>query len=238
MRLLLTGFVLLMGLISFAQNDLPNDESFIFHIKKAKGKITLDGKIDEPDWQTAATAAQFKQNFPFDTSLAKMQTIARATFDDQFLYVSAVCYQPHKYTVQSLRRDYPNSSSDIFFVSLDPFRDKLNGFYFSCTPYGVQKEALIFTGAGGVDNNIDWDNKWYCEATQYDDHFIIEIAIPFKTLRYKLKSEGTNEWNINFCRYTHTFNERSSWASIPRNFRMIDLNFSGKIVWDDAHPSP
>src|SRR5512138_2972391 len=103
MRLLLLSFFLLLGFSSLAQNEFSNDEGFVFHIKKAKGKITLDGKIDEPDWQTAATATQFKQNFPFDTSQAKMQTIARATFDDQFLYVSGVCYQPHKYTVQSLR---------------------------------------------------------------------------------------------------------------------------------------
>ena len=237
MKPLLILSFLLIGSFSIAQDEFSNDEGFIFHIKKAKSKIVIDGKIDEADWQSSFTATQFKQNFPFDSSLATMQTIARATFDDQFLYIAAVCYQPHKYTVQSLRRDYPNSSSDIFFVTLDPFRDKLNGFYFSCTPYGVQKEALIFTGAGGVDNNIDWDNKWYCEATQYEDHFIIEIAIPFKTLRYKL-NQGQNEWNINFCRYSHTFNERSSWAPIPRNFRMIDLNFSGKLVWDDAPPSP
>ena len=114
-----------------AQNGSPNDGNFTYHIKKATGKIIVDGKIDETDWQTVNAADHFIQNYPFDSSQARMQTIARATFDDQFLYISAVCYQPHKYTVQSLRRDFPNSSSDIFFVSLDPFRDKLNGFYFA-----------------------------------------------------------------------------------------------------------
>ena len=227
-----------VGIFLPAQNGASNDGIFTYHIKKAKGKIVLDGNIDEADWQGAATADNFIQNFPSDTSHAEMKTIARATFDDQFLYISGVCYQPHKYTVQSLRRDFPNSSSDIFFVSIDPFRDKLNGFYFAVTPYGVQKEALLFTGSGGVDNNIDWDNKWYCKATRLDDKFIVEMAIPFKTLRYKLTTSGINEWDINFCRYTHTFNERSSWAPIPRNFRMIELTFSGKLIWDDAPPTP
>ena len=221
-----------------AQHEFSNDGKYVLHIKKATGKIIIDGKLDEADWQAAAPLTNFKQNYPSDTSQAGMQTIARASFDDQFLYISGVCYQPHKYTVQSLRRDFPNSSSDIFFVSVDPFRDKLNGFYFASTPYGVQKEALIFTGSGGVDNNIDWDNKWYCNATREDDKFIIEMAIPFKTLRYKLNTTGINEWDINFCRYSHTFNERSSWAPIPKNFRLIELNFSGKMVWDDPPPSP
>jgi hypothetical protein len=64
------------------------------------------------------------------------------------------------------------------------------------------------------------------------------MAIPFKTLRYKLNPNGKNEWNINVCRYNHTFNERSSWSPIPRNFRMIDLAFSGKMIWDDEPPAP
>ncbi len=238
MRIFLFFSFLLFTSALPAQNNLSNDEQFIIHIKKATGKIIIDGKTDEPDWQIAMPAGKFHQNFPSDTSQAGMQTEAKVLFDDQFLYVSAVCYQPKKYVVQSLRRDYPNTSSDIFFVTIDPFRDKLNGFYFAVTPYGVQKEATIYTGSGGADNNIDWDNKWYCEATRYDDRFIVELAIPFKTLRYKLNATGQNEWDINFCRYTHGFNERSSWAPIPKNFRMIDLNFSGKLIWDDAPPSP
>ena len=221
-----------------AQNAGFNDESYTLQIRKAKGKIIVDGKLDEADWESAMPVKNFQQNFPSDTTAAKMQTISKVTFDDNFLYVSAVCFQPNKYTVQSLRRDFPNSSSDIFFVTLDPFRDKLNGFYFAVTPYGVQKEALIFTGSEGPDNNIDWDNKWFCKATRYDDRFIVEIAIPFKTLRYKLSATGKNEWNMNFCRYTHTYNERSSWAPIPKTFRMVDLSFSGKMIWEDAPPSP
>jgi hypothetical protein len=221
-----------------AQNEFSNDVKYVLHIKKATSKIVIDGKLDETDWQTATPVTNFKQNLPSDTSQAEMQTIARVTFDDQFIYVSGVCYQPHKYTVQSLRRDYPNSSSDNFFVTLDPFRDKLNGLYFAVTPYGIQKEALIFTAPGGVDNNIDWDNKWYCNATSEKDKYIIEMAIPFKTLRYKLSTNETNEWNINFGRTNYTYNERSSWAPIPKNFRLIDLNFSGKLIWDDAPPSP
>jgi len=227
-----------LGFSLLAQNEFSNDGNYILHIKKATAKIIIDGKLDETDWQTATPYTDFKQNYPSDTSQAEMQTIARITFDDQFIYVSGVCYQPHKYTVQSLRRDYPNSSSDNFFVTLDPFRDKLNGFYFASTPYGVEKEALLFTGPGGVDNNIDWDNKWYCNATREEDKFIIEMAIPFKTLRYKLNTNGTNEWNINFGRTNYNYNEKSSWAPIPKNFRLNDLNFSGKLIWDDAPPSP
>ena len=157
------------------------------------------------------------------------------TFDDKFLYIGAICYQPKKYIVQSLRRDFPDGSSDLFFVNIDPFKDKLNGFYFSVTPFGIQKEGLIY---GGTDNNFDWDNKWYSEATRYEDKYLVEIAIPFTTLRYKLTADNKDEWNINFCRNNLVLNEKSSWAPIPRNFRMINANFNGRMIWDEPPPSP
>lgn len=238
MKLLFLIIGTIISLFSFAQSKQDNAPQFRLQIKKAIGKIVVDGVLDEPDWQSALPAGNFKQNFPFDSSLAIMQTEAKVTFDDQFLYISGVCFQPPKYTVQSLRRDFPNASSDMFFILIDPFGDKLNGFYFGVTPFGVQKEGLLFTGSAGVDNNFDWDNKWYSKATKHEDKFIVEIAIPFKTLRFKKNNSGVNEWNINFCRFSLTYNERSSWAPIPRNFRMIDLNFSGKIIWNEAPPAP
>ena len=238
MKILLLICCLFFAINAIAQLDNSRINPAHISIKKATGKITIDGILDEPDWQSASVAGNFIQNFPYDTSYAEKQTEARVTFDDQFLYISGVCYQPKKYIVQSLRRDYPNSSSDIFFVLIDPFQDKLNGFYFAVTPYGVQKEGLLYTGSGGSDNNFDWDNKWYSEAKRHDDKYIVELAIPFKTLRYKLANGNINEWNINFCRNNLVSNERSSWAPIPNSFRMIDLNFSGKMIWDTAPPSP
>lgn len=215
------------------KTSTANSKAFQLSIKKATSIIKIDGVLDEKAWKGIEMKTNFQQNFPYDTSKAIMQTEVYTTFDDDNLYVAAICYQPKKYIVQSLKRDYGNGSSDIFFMLIDPFKDKLNGFYFAVTPYGVQKEALIFNGN---DLSIDWDNKWYSEATQHDDKYIVEIAIPFKTLRYKLNEQNQNGWNINFCRNNLLINERSSWAPIGRNFRMLDLNFSGRMLWEDAPP--
>ncbi len=225
------AFILIICVEVNAQ--ILNDEKFIASINKTTLSIKIDGNIDEEAWNKAKIYTNFKQNFPFDTSYAKMQTEVKLMFDDNNLYISAVCYQPKKYIVQGLRRDYGNGSSDIFFVLIDPFKDKLNGFYFSVTPYGVQKEALIFNGN---DLNIDWDNKWFSEAKQHDDKYVVEMSIPFKTLRYKFND--ISEWNINFCRNNLLINERSSWASIGRNFRMIDVTFNGKLKWEENPPKP
>ncbi len=131
MKIFLLTCCLLIAVNTSAQFDEGGITQAPLGIKKATGKIIIDGILDEPDWQLATVAGNFKQNSPYDTSYAEKQTEARVTFDDEFLYISGVCYQPPKYIVQSLRRDYPNSSSDIFFVLIDPFQDKLNGFYFA-----------------------------------------------------------------------------------------------------------
>lgn len=202
-------------------------------IKKATDGITVDGQLNEASWKEAQPANTFIQNFPSDTLAAQMQTEARVTFDDKFLYISGICYQPRKYIVQSLKRDFPNGSSDNFFVTIDPFQDKLNGFYFAVSPYNIQKEGLI---SNGTDLDFTWDNKWHSAVTNKDDHWVVEMAIPFKTLRYKIKN-GNNAWNINFCRNNLLINERSCWAPVPRNFRPLDITFNGEMQWEQV-PTP
>ncbi len=110
----------------------------------------------------------------------------------------------------------------MFAVNIDPFRDKLNGFNFAVNPYGTQREGLI---TKGQEFTTDWDNKWYSAVTRTADRYVVEMAIPFKILRYR-RQEGTNTWLINFSRADITRNEIASWAPIPRNFTATALAFS------------
>lgn len=228
----LTCFIAAVSIVfaSFAQVSLHTPRSIA--IQKTTESIKIDGILNEPAWQVAATAGNFMQHFPSDTALAKSQTEAKVCFDDTYLYISAVCYQPQKYTIQTLKRDYGNGTSDLFFVNIDPFGDHLNGFYFAINPYGIQKEAQLYNGN---ELNIDWDCKWVCAAKTYPTYWTAEMAIPFKSLRYKVLP-GQNTWSINFARNNLTEFERSTWVPIGRNMRMIDINFTGSMVWPVAPP--
>lgn len=199
---------------------------------KTAQKITVDGVLDEPIWKTAQKADNFFQAFPFDTSYANSQTQAMVTYDDQFFYVAFICEDkiPGDYVVQSLRRDFSGGDNDFVTFYLDPFGDGTNGFTFGITPLGVKREALITNG-----DNLDpsWDNKWYGRSKRYNGKWTAEMAIPFKTLRYK---SGTAPWKINFARLDYKGNERSAWVPVPRNFRLTSLAFTGEINW--AEPLP
>ncbi len=207
------------------------------HIKKAQSKITLDGKLDETDWQRAELGSPFWESIPYDTSLAITKTEVRLTFDDNNLYIGAKCFQKKEsYIVQSLRRDFPPGSTDLFGLIIDPFCDKQNGFSFVTSPLGVQREGLI---SNGNEFSVDWDNKWFTKVQNEPDFFIVEVAIPFKTLRYQT-TDGVNEWFFNFFRFDQSRPqaERSNWAPIPRFASGNNVAFTGKVIWDDAPPKP
>jgi len=204
------------------------------NIRKAESEIKVDGVLDESDWSTANIASDFFQTFPYDTSFAQTKTEVKVTYDDNFIYVGAVCLDETEgdYVIQSLRRDFTFATSDAFSVYLDPFNDQFNGFSFSVSPMGVQQEGLLANG-GGFGSSLAWDNKWFVKVKRYPDKWVAEMAIPFKTIRFK---EGLNNWGINFARNDLKRNELSTWSPVPRNFNASTLAFTGQMIWDNPPP--
>lgn len=225
--------LLCLSYLCFPQSD---DEKYSIHIKKTKTPIKLDGILDEDTWKSADIAKDFFLNRPFDSSFAKLQTEVRVTFDENFIYVGAKIIQDRKtYTTASLKRDFAGGTSDVFVVNFDTFNDKLNAFHFAISPYNVQREGLL--SASSEEISLFWDNKWYSQVKNYDDYWSVEMAIPFKTIRYKI-NEGSNIWRINFGRNCLKQNEISTWRPVPRNFPPSNTAYTGLLIWDDAPPKP
>lgn len=208
-------------------------------VKKATAPIKIDAVMDEPDWQTADVADHFKQLFPFDSSYAKAQTEVRMTYDDHMIYIFAVMHNqpgPRKYFTPSLKRDYRGPGNDGFSVTMDTYKDRTNGFMFGMNPFGVQREGLISNGGNNSEDlNLSWDNKWYGEAKILENKWVCELAIPFKTIRFK---HGLASWNINFYRIDSHHNEQSTWSPIPRVYGPTVVAFNRELIWDQPlnHP--
>lgn len=226
---------LLMAVSGIGLSQSPNSDVYQLRIRKATAPIQLDGELNETDWQTAQAAGHFKLFFPNDTAYTSFPAEAYMTFDDRNLYFAAVCYQPRSsYTVQSLRRDFAPGTTDAINLLLDPSKDGLNGFSFGISPYNVQREALI---ANGEVLSFEWDNKWYSEVKNYDDRWVVEVAIPFKTLRYSV-SEMDNSWGLQINRAKVQNFEVSGWAPVPFQYSPNNLAFAGKLIWESPPPKP
>ncbi|MBI3234309.1 MAG: carbohydrate binding family 9 domain-containing protein, partial [Bacteroidetes bacterium] len=233
-KYIVTFFIILF--FSKIYSQTKTGMTYEVHISQTNEKIEIDGKLNEDLWKIAEKAKDFYQVFPADTSFAKTKTEVMLAYDDKYLYVGAICYdgQPGDYVIQSLKRDFSYPVSDAFVMIVDPFEDKTNGFAFSINPYGVQREGLVANG-GNFGVTTDWDNLWYSEVTRTPEAWYVEMAIPFKTLRFK---DGIKQWGINFGRNDLKRNESSTWFPVPRIFNIATLNFTGKLLWDKAPKKP
>jgi hypothetical protein len=226
MRKLLLAFSLLfVGLSLFSQS---------IEIRRTTIPIVIDGVLDDAAWALADSAYNWQQFFPFDSSLAVAQSVARILYDDEFIYVSGVMKNPlgdRDYITPSLRRDFRGEANDSFSIIIDAFQDNTNGVIFGINPFGVRREGLIANGGSGEGAfSLDWDNKWFGEAKQYDGYWVAEMAIPFKTLRF---TANQSQWNVNFYRVDSEYAERSTWSPIPRNFSIVNLATMRKMNWDE-----
>ena len=222
-------FSILIGQTLFAQKE---NDKYQLHIKKASSSIRIDGVMDEQAWSDATVATDFFMVLPMDTSYAKVKTEVRMSYDGENLYLIATCFhkEKQKYMVESLKRDFVFGKNDNFLLFMDPFDDQTNGFSFGANAAGAQWDGTMYEG-GKVD--LSWDNKWTSVVKNYNDKWIFEAAIPFKSIRYK---KGIRSWGINFSRLDILIAEKSSWAPVPRQFPTASLAYSGSLIWDEPPP--
>lgn len=228
------SFLLFFLLVYFSAAAQKKNASFQYHIKKAVSPVVIDGVADEESWQQAQVATDFYMVLPMDTSAAGVRTDVSMTYDRDNIYLLAVCFNPEdtRLMVESLRRDFAFLKNDNFLVFIDPFDDLTTGYAFGANAYGAQWDGTMYEGSK-VD--LNWDNKWISEVKNYDDRWVLEAAIPFKTIRYK---KDAMHWGINFSRNDLKTTEKSSWTPIPRQFPTAALAYTGTLVWDEAPPAP
>ncbi|WP_411030747.1 DUF5916 domain-containing protein [Spongiimicrobium sp. 3-5] len=223
-----------IGLGIFTATAQKKNEAFQYHIRKTAHPVVIDGIVDEMAWQQTDVADDFFMVLPMDTGKAEERSEIRMTYDTKNIYLAATFYNsvPGKYYVESLRRDFSFGKNDNFLLFMDPFNNQTTGFSFGSNAAGAQWDGTMFEG-GRVD--LNWDNKWISKVKRDPDKWVVEMAIPFKSIRYKA---GVMEWGINFSRLDLKSSEKSSWTPIPRQFPTASLAYTGVLVWDAPPPAP
>ena len=224
-------FLLLLAHSVFAQK--VNDK-YQVNCNRSVDAMHIDGVLDEETWIKADVARDFYMIQPMDTAYAEAKTEVRVAYDDKNFYISAECFikNPESIVVESMKRDFAFNANDNFFCVIDPFNDLTNGFSFGANAVGAEWDGQQSNG-GTI--NLNWDNKWKSKVKIYDDRWVFEAAIPFKTLRYK---KGIKSWGINFSRLDLDQNEKSAWTPVPRQFASASLAFTGNMIWEELPPPP
>ncbi|SEU10544.1 Carbohydrate family 9 binding domain-like [Draconibacterium orientale] len=241
MKLTLTVlFCVLFSMAGVANGfDLKSDttintfnKDYVYHVKKLQGLINIDGVIDEIDWERAQKADKFYRVLPVDTGFAKQPSTMMMAYDDKALYVAQIFYDtiPGKRVMESFRRDFSFGNNDNLLIFFDTFLDQTNGFSFGVSASGAKWDGTMSNGSSV---SLDWDCKWEIETKHYDDRWVSEMRIPFKSVRYPKDSK---EWNVNFSRLDLKSNEKSAWAPVPRQFPTASLAYTGRMKFEEPLP--
>jgi len=224
-------FVILLTLFGVLVNAQSEERTVL--VKKINQEIVLDGILNEQAWDRADSAKDFWQLFPTDSLKAEDTTVVKLLYNDTHIYIGATAKSSvgSDFIVSSLRRDFSARSNDNVTVLFDTFRDGQNAFLFGVNAYGVQREGLVSERGASINGfNLTWDIKWQSASKKYDDRFVLEIAIPFTSLKYP---EGSQKWGFQSYRYDLQNNERSIWTNVDQNQIPINIGYYGELVFEE-----
>jgi hypothetical protein len=176
--------------------------------------LVIDGRLDEPDWQSAPWTHDFADIEGDVKSKPRFRTHAKMLWDDRYFYVAAELEEPHVWATLT-QHDSVIFQDNDFEIFMDPNGD-------SHEYYEIEMNAL----------NTEWDlflpkpykdqgsahNEWEIpglktavyvggtlnDPSDTDRGWSVEIAFPWKVLaRYAHRRcpprEG-DQWRVNFSR--------------------------------------
>jgi uncharacterized protein DUF5916 len=164
--------------------------------------IRVDGILDEPAWESALKLSLDYETYPGDNLPAPVRTDCLVSYDERNLYVGFRAYDPDPGAIRAYlaERDGLPQDEDQVQLILDTFDDRRRAFAFAASPLGVQWDAIASeVGGNGLSYDGSWNAIWSARGRITGDGFVIEIAVPFASLRFPRRGEQT--WGIHVFRY-------------------------------------
>ncbi|MGH9257782.1 MAG: DUF5916 domain-containing protein, partial [Vicinamibacterales bacterium] len=176
--------------------------------------LRLDGLLDEPFYTGVPPISDFIQQEPEEGAPATEKTEMWLAFDDDNVYVSFRSWEsePGRLVANEMRRDGSNmwQGNDIVAVSFDTFLDRRNAVVFITNALGPRYDGQVTNERQW---NGDWNTVWDVKAGHFEGGWTVEMAIPFKSLRYR--SGRAQIWGVNAFRTSRWRNEISYVTRVP-----------------------
>jgi hypothetical protein len=182
-------------------------------LKRFDAPPVIDGKLDDEVWKTAAVFKDFVQYRPVDLVAPSQPTEVRIGYDSKYLYVGFHAYDEAGKVRATIAKRDAVFDDDWVGIWLDTFNDGRRSYELIFNPLGVQADA-IFTE--GVNEDFSVDIVHESKGVLTADGYTVEVAIPFKSLRYEAGKD--KKWGLHLLRTIKRFNnEQSSWMPISRD---------------------
>src|SRR4051812_3602628 len=202
--------------------------------------LNVDGKLDDEVYGRERSFGDFVQVAPKYGAAISERTEIWVMYDDEYMYVTCRCWDsepPDKWIANELRRDTNQlRQNDHLGVMFDTFYDRRSGFAFYSNPLGARADySIVDEGAP----NSDWNPVWESKTGRFDGGWILEMAIPFKSLRYR--SGPDQVWGIQLRRSVRRKNEWAYLTPVPQNLAgpqgLNRVSSGGTLVGLDLPPA-
>ncbi len=152
----------------------------------------------------------FTQFIPQNGEPATQPTEAYFGYDDKHFYAVFVCFDPETSKIRApMSRREKIWDDDFVVLDLDTFHDQRRSYQFWANPLGVQADYR-WTEGSGLD--VSFDTVWHSQGRLTDRGYLVWMAIPFKSLRFKPADEQT--WGIILWRSVPRNNEETTWPRV------------------------
>ena len=217
MKRKITAFlVLFLGIFPFYEIAYSMPQEAVV-IPKLANAPKIDGLLDNPVWEEEALKIEdFLQFTPKEKGEPTQRTIAYLGYDQANLYFAFRCFdtEPGKIRASITNRDNI-MDDDWVVVFLDTFNEKRRAFTFILNPLGVQLDCIRTEEGGNDMMDASWDTVFYSDGNIDDEGYTVEMAIPFKSIRFPDVEEKV--WNVFLGRSIARSGEITSWPALSRD---------------------
>ncbi|MCK4760046.1 MAG: carbohydrate binding family 9 domain-containing protein, partial [Candidatus Aminicenantes bacterium] len=183
----------------------------------------MDGSLENSLWEKGEILDTFTQYEPQEGARPTERTIVYIGYDKKNLYIAARCFDSNPQGIRACfaKRDSVQGDDDLT-IYLDTFNDKKRAFVFQVNPCGIQTDGIYTEtrrrgrGRGGFFGfDRYWDTYFLSNAKRDDEGYTVEMAIPFKSLRFP--NTETQVWGLQIMRTIRRKNEEIYWHPRSRN---------------------
>ena len=190
-------------------------------IPRIAATAAADGVMDEPVWAQAARLTGFSQFTPVDGRPAEEETEVRVWYAPDAIWFGIIARDREPGTIRATVADRDNlGTDDNVRIYLDTFNDRRRAYFFGVNPLGAQEDGVRTEGASsagslfGGNNDVTPDLIWQSKGRLTPEGYVVEIRIPFKSLRYS--NEESKEWGIQVVRQVRRTGYEDTWTDARR----------------------
>ena len=164
-----------------------------------KAEISIDGVLDEKEWETARKIDTFYEVYPYSLrEVDDYMTQVLILESKEGLYFGFKNYQPNEtMRVMNHMRDQERSISDKNGIVIDFNGDGVEGYNFFVSSSGSKGDGTV---RNEKDRNWDWDADWETAATVDNGVWYTESFIPWTVASMKSQSGDIRKIKMAFYR--------------------------------------